>query len=194
MKKPRAPRRTARLLEGAAAIRAPGSMSSAAGMRAALAAAQGRSPGARRERAARRRFLPVPNRVAMAVVAVAAGVGVGLAVTATRTTPRAAPRPLVVQQGVQLAVSPSSGGCGTRFLFSASGRVAGQGTLVFQWERSDGVVGPRRSLSITAGQAKFLVTNDWILSSPASAAITMTLRVLAPTTMSVSHSITPACK
>ena len=187
-------RRTARLLEGAAAIRAPGSMSSAAGMRAALAAAQPRSPGAPREHAARRRILPVPNRVAMAVVAVAAGVGVGLAVTATRTTPRPAPLPLVVQQGVQLAVSPSSGGCGTRFLFSASGRVAGQGTLVFQWLRSDGVVGRQRSLSIAAGQGRFLVTNDWILSSPAPAAITMTLRVLAPTPMIVSHSITPACK
>ncbi len=29
--------------------------------------------------------------------------------------------------------------------------------------RSDGVVGRQRSLSIAAGQAKFLVTNDWIL-------------------------------
>jgi hypothetical protein len=162
-------------------------------MRAVLAAAQGRAAAPHRERLARRRFLRVSSRVAVAVVPVAIGVGIGLAVTAPRTSPRPAAHALVVRPGVHLEVSPSSGGCGTRFLFTASGNVAGQGTLVYQWERSDGVVLQKR-LSITAGQAKFLVTNAWTLSSAVSAPITMTLRVLAPTTMSVSHSITPACK
>jgi len=187
-------RRTARLLAAAAAVRAPGSMSSAAGMRAVLAAAQGHAAAPHRERVARRRFLRISSRVAVAVVPVAIGVGVGLALTAPRTSPRPAVRALVVRPGVQLAASPQTGGCGTLFVFTATGDVAGQGTLVFQWERSDGVVGPRRSLSITIGQPKFLVTNTWTLSSAVSAPITMTLRVLAPTTMSVSHSVTPACK
>ena len=186
-------RRTARLLEAAAAVRAPGSMSSAAGMRAVLAAAQGRAAAPHRERIARRRFLRVSSRVAVAVVPVAIGVSIGLALTAPRTSPRPAAHAFVVRPGVHLEVSPSSGGCGTRFLFTASGNVAGQGTLVYQWERSDGVVLQKR-LSITAAQGGFLVTNAWTLSSAVSAPITMTLRVLAPTPMSVSHSITPACK
>jgi serine/threonine protein kinase len=186
-------RRTARLLEAAAAVRAPGSMSSAAGMRAVLAAAQGRAAAPQRERLARRRFLRVSSRIAVAVVPVAIGVSIGLALTAPRTNPRPAAHAFVVRPGVHLEVSPSSGGCGTRFLFTASGNVAGHGTLVYQWERSDGVVLQKR-LSITAAQGGFLVTNAWTLSSAVSAPITMTLRVLSPTPMSVSHRITPACK
>ena len=188
-------RRTARLLQAAAAVSAPGTMSSAAGMRAALTAAQGSTLTDERHREGRRRVFRLSGRLSLAAAAVAvgAGIGVGLAVTAAHPTPRPAPHPLVVKPGVQLAASPQTGGCGTRFVFTATGDVAGQGTLVFQWERSDGVVLQKR-LSIAAGQGKFLVTNAWTLSSAASAPITMTLRVLAPTTMSVSHSVTPACK
>ena len=184
-------RRTARLLQAAAAVSAPGTMSSAAGMRAALIAAQGRAPSPDRDREGRRRVFRLSGRLSLAAAAVA--VGVGLAVTAARTTPRPAAHPLVVKPGVQLAASPQTGGCGTRFLFTATGEVAGQGTLVYEWVRSDGVVDKRR-LSITAAQGGFLVTNAWTLSSPVAGPITMTLRVLAPTPMSVSHIITPTCK
>jgi hypothetical protein len=188
-------RRTARLLQAAAAVRAPGTMSSAAGMRAALTAARGGTPAADRDREGRRRVFRLSGRLSLAAAAVAVGVGVGvgLAVTAARTTPRPAPSPLVVKPGVQLAASPQTGGCGTRFVFTATGDVAGQGTLVYEWARSDGVVDQRR-LIITAGHGGFKVTNAWTLSSPVAGPITMTLRVLAPTPISVSHIITPTCK
>ena len=188
-------RRTARLLQAAAAVGAPGTMSSAAGMRAALTAARGRAPAADRDREGHRRVFRFSGRLSLAAAAVAVGVGVGvgLAVTAARTTPRPAASPLVVKPGVQLAASPQTGGCGTRFVFTATGDVAGQGTLVYEWVRSDGVVDKRR-LSISASQGGFLVTNAWTLSSPVVGPITMTLRVLAPTPMSVSHIITPTCK
>ena len=187
-------RRTERLLEAAATLGAPGSMTTAAGMRAALIATQGRPAAADRERAKRRRLLRIAGRAALAVLPVAVGVGVGLAVTAARTTPRPPVQPLLIRSGVQLAVTPPAGGCGTRFVFIATGVVSGQGTLVYQWVRSDGLIGPPRRLAITATNPSFRVTNAWTVSSPAPAAITMTLRVLAPTPMSVSHSITPACK
>jgi hypothetical protein len=188
-------RRTARLLQAAAAVSGPGTMSSAAGMRAALTAAQGRAPAPDRDREGRRHVFRLSGRLSLAAAAVAigVGVGVGLAVTAARTTPRPAAHPLVVKPGIQLAASPQTGGCGTRFVFTATGDVAGQGTLVYEWVRSDGVV-DKRSLNITAAQGGFQVTNAWTLSSPVAGPITMTLRVLAPTTMSVSHSVTPACK
>ena len=59
-------RRTARLLQAAAAVSAPGTMSSAAGMRAALIAAQGRAPSPDRDREGRRRVFRFSGRLSLA--------------------------------------------------------------------------------------------------------------------------------
>ncbi|MGI8847395.1 MAG: serine/threonine protein kinase [Candidatus Dormibacteria bacterium] len=101
--------------------------------------------------------------------------------------------PLVVAPDARLSVSPSSGGCDTTFSFSAKAGISGTGTLVYRWERSDGVNGPDTSLQIGSDIASFDLTQSWRIQGSQKVSGTMVFHLLQPTERKLSQSFTYAC-
>lgn len=144
-------------------------------------------PEARRPRRRHRVF--VAGTLVAACVAL--GVVAGLVVSAVRGGVAGA-GPLHVGTPVSLKVEPAQGSCNSVFTATATGTVQGQGTLVYRWERSDGLQSADTPLPVSSSDGSFLITQHWALSGTVSQPA-ITFRLLAPVRMTVTRQLRYSC-
>ena len=126
--------------------------------------------------------------VAVVVAAIAAGFATGRIGVATRPT-----GPLNLSSDVALRVQPAAGGCDTTFGFEATGQLAGQGSLVYRWERSDGHASPDIALRITPDESAFDLTQAWRFEGAQVVQGSVTFHLVKPVERTVTRSFTYTC-
>lgn len=132
--------------------------------------------------------------VATGVVAACVAIGViaGLIVSAARGGQSVAAGPLRIGAPVSLKVEPVQGSCNSVFIATATGSVQGQGTLVYRWERSDGLASANTPLSVSPSDSSFLITQHWELTGAVSHPA-ITFRVVSPVPMTVTRELQYSC-
>ena len=145
-------------------------------------------PEARRPRRARR----VLTGAGLVAGAVAAGLLIGFVVAVIRGTGPAASAGLTVDPPLALQVDPPQGSCDTTFAITVTGAVEGRGTLLYRWERSDGLQTQDTQLAIPASNSSFRITERWEIAGPQSQP-TITFRLLSPGPMSISQALPYSC-
>lgn len=145
-------------------------------------------PERRRPRSLRR-ALVAAELVAACVVL---GVTAGLIVSAVRGGGSAAGGPLQVGSPLSLNVEPAAGSCNSVFIATATGPVQGHGTLVYRWERSDGLSSANTPLSVSSADGSFLITQHWELNGAVSHPA-ITFRVVSPVAMTVTRRLQYSC-
>ena len=139
-----------------------------------------------------RRVRRVLAGAALVTGAVAAGILIGLVVAVLRGTGPSASAGLTVDPPLSLQVDPPHGSCDTTFAVTATGAVQGRGTLVYRWERSDGLQTEDTQLAIPASNSSFRITERWAPSGSLSQP-TITFRIVSPNPMSVTQALPYSC-
>ena len=175
--------------EGARALAALAARAAAPETRPADAATPtAASPPRRRARTLRRALAGA----ALVAGAVAAGVLIGVVVAVVRGTGSHAGAGFAVDQPLLLQVDPQQGSCGTTFEVTATGTIQGSGTLVYRWERSDGLQTQDTPLAIASNTSSFRISEQLPLSGRL-AQPAVTFRVVSPTPMSVTQVLPYSC-
>ncbi|HEV7677083.1 MAG TPA: serine/threonine-protein kinase [Candidatus Dormibacteraeota bacterium] len=143
----------------------------------------------------RRRRWVVPLILVLVLLLVAGGTAGGLYAAGVigGTSTAANSGPLTVSPNVTLTAAPAQGGCDTTFAFEAKGALTGTGTLVYRWERSDGMQTADTSLPITSDFGSFKFNTTWRILGKQQLNARMTFRVVSPTARSVSQAISYTC-
>jgi hypothetical protein len=140
----------------------------------------------------RRQRIRVVTGFALVAAAVVVGLAGGIVVSAVRGGDGSTADALTVGRPVSVQIQPAAGTCNTVFAATARGPVHGQGTLVYRWERSDGLRTESTRLAVSPGDSSFLVTEHWQLSGQvAHPAITFDL--INPVAMTVTVPIPYSC-
>jgi hypothetical protein len=140
----------------------------------------------------RRQRIRVVTGFALVAAAVVVGLAGGIVVSAVRGGGGSTADALTVGRPVSVQIQPAAGTCNTVFAATARGPVHGQGTLVYRWERSDGLRTESTRLAVSPGDSSFLVTEHWQLSGQvAHPAITFDL--INPVAMTVTVPIPYSC-
>lgn len=143
-------------------------------------------------RAAQTRPRAARTMVAMLAAAVIVGALGGAVASAIHGGGASAAGTLTVADPVAVLVEPVHGSCNSVFVATATGRVQGQGTLTYRWERSDGLQTEDTALTVARGDATFLVTEHWQLSGRVVNP-RITFRLVSPVAMAVSQAISYSC-
>ncbi|MBV8196167.1 MAG: hypothetical protein JOY80_11650 [Candidatus Dormibacteraeota bacterium] len=124
-------------------------------------------------------------------VPIAAGLLIGLLVASLRGAP-ATTGTLTVPKPAALQFEPVQGSCGTTFMIVATGPVQGQGTLLYRWERSDGLQTQDTPLVIPAGDSSYRISEHWTLgvSTPTP---WITFRIVSPAPVAVTQRLPYSC-
>lgn len=140
----------------------------------------------------RRRRLSALTGFALVAAAIVVGLLGGVVVSAMRGGGGVTSDPLSVGRPVTVQIQPAMGTCNSVFVATARGPVRGQGTLVYRWERSDGLQSEDTRLAVPAGDSFFLVTEHWQLSGQISHP-RITFHLVDPVAVTVTAPITYTC-
>ena len=110
----------------------------------------------------------------LAIIAIGAGAGGAYAIIQLANKPAG---PLTLTTPISVTAQPSSGGCNQTFKFIAQGSVTGAGVMQYQWEQSDGQKITGKSVTITADDGAFNLSQAWRVGTPALK-VTMTFHVV----------------
>ena len=105
------------------------------------------------------------------------------------------PVPLRVAGKIQVQMKPGPKvGCGASLAFTASAPVTGSGTLVYQWERSDGTPPVERQIPVSSNDTSFTTdTVFWSFVGSQHLDATMTFHLLKPSDQKVTSSFREDC-
>ncbi|HEX6539951.1 MAG TPA: protein kinase [Candidatus Dormibacteraeota bacterium] len=133
-------------------------------------------------------------RTATLLLVAAAIVGAlgGMLASAIRGGAPAAAGALSVARPVSVQLQPVHGTCNSVFAATATGHVRGAGTLVYRWERSDGLQTEDTTLNVARNDATFLITEHWQLDG-AVAHPSITFRLVSPVAMAVTRALGYSC-
>lgn len=128
------------------------------------------------------------------LLAAAAVIGVlgGMLASAIRGGGSAATGALSVTRPVSVRLQPAQGACDSVFAATATGHVHGAGTLVYRWERSDGLQTEDTALNVRPDDGTFLITEHWQLDGKI-AHPWITFRLVSPVSLAVTRALGYSC-